>query len=120
MAAILSAMTRGGRLEINWKPAGDLARAEVKLLFLALQCLETAMAYGGRVTVAPDGERWTVTGQAPRMRIDVAVWELLSPPSRSTEITPALVHFPLLAEEMTRQKRRLGVAMRETEIRISL
>ena len=120
VTSILAGLTQGGRIAIDWPLGGDAARAEVKLVFLAVLCLETAMAFGGRIVVAEEAGRWTLTGRAARLRIDVPVWELLSPPTATTaEITPALVHFPLLAEEAARQKRRPSIGMRETEIRIA-
>ena len=63
--------------------------------------------------------RWTLTAQATRMRIDTAVWDVLSNVAAATDLTPAHVHFALLPEEIGRQKRRLAVELRETEIRIS-
>jgi histidine phosphotransferase ChpT len=60
-----------------------------------------------------------VTAQAVRMRLDTALWDVLSNPAAATNVTPAQVHFALLPEEAARQNRRLSVELRETEIRIS-
>ena len=116
--AILSDITRGARLRVDWSSATDLARREVKIAFLAIQCLETAMPWGGRVAVE-QGERWTVTGQAARMKIEPALWDVLSNPQATAEITPALVHFALLPEDIRRQNRRLTVELSETEARLA-
>jgi histidine phosphotransferase ChpT len=115
---ILSEVTKGGRLQISWTGPGDLARREVKLAFLLIQCLETAMPWGGKITVAADGPRWTVTGTAPRLRIDAALWEVLSNPHAATDITPALVHFAMVPVETAAQGRRLSAELRDTEIRL--
>ncbi len=119
VTSVLAGITQGGRLTIDWQPPGEVERSAAKLVFLSVQCLETAMAFGGRITVAREAARWTVTGQAARMKIDMPLWESLSSTGDRVEITPALVHFPLLGEEMARQKRRLGIEIRETEIRIA-
>jgi histidine phosphotransferase ChpT len=116
--AILSEVTKGGRLQISWSGPADLARREVKIAFLLIQCLETAMPWGGQITVAPDGPRWQVTGTAARLRIDPALWEVLSNPAASADITPALVHFALVPAEIALQHRRLTADLRETEIRL--
>ena len=119
VASILEDTTRGGRLVIDWQSPQDLARREVKLAFLAIQCCETAMPYGGRIRVERGEPRWSVAAQATRMRIDAAVWDVLSDPGAATDLTAAHVHFALLPAEVTRQGRRLAVELRETEIRMS-
>ena len=119
IASILDDTTRGGRLVIDWVSPQDLARRETKLAFLAIQCCETAMPYGGRIRVEKGDPRWTVSAQASRMRLDTAVWDVLSNPGAATDLTPAHVHFALLPEEIARQGRRLSVELKETEIRIA-
>jgi histidine phosphotransferase ChpT len=116
--AILSEITKGGRLQISWTGPADLARREVKVAFLLIQCLETAMPWGGRIAVVAEGPRCTVTGTAPRLRVDPALWEVLSNPQANAEITPALVHFALVPAEMQAQGRRLTVEIDATEIRM--
>ncbi|MDZ4096775.1 MAG: histidine phosphotransferase family protein [Paracoccaceae bacterium] len=116
---ILADLTRGGRLVIDWQGPVDTPRREAKLAFLSIQCLETAMAYGGRITALCEGPRWTITGQAPRMKIDPTIWEVVSNPTANVEITPGQVHFALLPDELERQNRRLTVEIRDTEIRLS-
>ncbi|MDZ4096783.1 MAG: histidine phosphotransferase family protein [Paracoccaceae bacterium] len=115
---ILSDLTRGGRLTIDWQGPADLPRREAKLAFLLIQCLETAMAYGGRITVERGDNRWTLTGHATKMKIDPDLWELLSNPAAAAEIGPAQVHFALVPEELRRQNRQLCAEIRETEIRL--
>jgi histidine phosphotransferase ChpT len=102
--SILTDMTRGGRLIYAWNTASDLPRREVRLAFLLLQCLETAMAYGGRVQVDRDDTQWRISADAPRLKIDPALWE---------------VHFALVPQELQRQGRRLVTEIRDTSIRIS-
>jgi histidine phosphotransferase ChpT len=105
-------------VQISWTGPADLSRREVKIAFLLIQCLETAMPWGGQITVVADGPRCTVSGTAPRLRVDPALWEVLSNPAASTEITPALVHFALVPAEMQAQGRRLTVEIDATEIRM--
>jgi len=120
VVSILSDLTAGGRVSIDWQLPSDLLRREAKLIFLAILCVESAMAFGGRITITQDGGRYSISGKAARLKIDVGVWEHLSNPTASVELTPALVHFALLPAELPRQKRRLAVEIRETEIRLAL
>lgn len=119
VASIISDMTRGGRLSIEWNSGPDLLRGEVKIAFLLLMCLESAMAYGGKITVAVDGGRWQIHGEAPKLRLEPALWAVLADPTADPEITPAVVHFPLAAEEITRRQYRLSAELGQTTIKLS-
>ncbi|SEN51991.1 histidine phosphotransferase ChpT [Gemmobacter aquatilis] len=116
--SILADLTRGGRLTIDWSGPADLPRREVKLAFLLILCLETAMAFGGRITVEHDESRWQINGLARKMKVDPALWEVLSNPAASYPITPAQVHFALLPDELARQGSTLQVDIQEGEIRL--
>lgn len=114
--SVLADMTRGGRLGIDWVTGADLPRAEVKVAFLLIQCLESAMAYGGRITVRHADGRWQISGQADKLKINTELWEVLANPTAAPEITPALVQFPLVADEVQRRGYRLRAALQPTEI----
>ena len=114
--SILTDLTRGGRLMIDWQTGADLSRAEVKIVFLLIQCLENAMAYGGRISVARAGEKWMISGSANKLKINTDLWEVLANPAANPEITPALVQFPLVADEVLRRGYRLRATLHENEI----
>ena len=117
--SILSDLTRGGRLSIDWRGPADLPRREVKLAFLLIQCLESAMAFGGRITVDRLDGRWTLLAEAAKLKLDADLWEMLSNPAAKTDVTAAHVHFALVPDEMQRQNRRLSADIGQTEIRLS-
>ena len=119
VASIITDMTRGGRLSIEWHSGADLSRGEVKIAFLLLMCLESAMAYGGKITVQVDGGRWQINGEATKLRIEPGLWAVLADPTAAPEITPAVVHFPLAAEEITRRQYRLTAELGTTSIKLS-
>lgn len=118
--SILADLTRGGRLSIDWQSPADLPRREVKLVFLLIQCLESAMAFGGKIVVARDGARWTLTGRATKTRIDPTLWKVLVSPEPPADISAAQVHFALVPGELAQQNRRLVTDLTETEIRLTL
>ncbi|RGP39256.1 histidine phosphotransferase family protein [Pseudotabrizicola alkalilacus] len=119
VASILSDLTRGGRLLMDWQSPADLSRREVKLAFLAILCLESAMPHGGTLSIERGESRWTLRGEAGRLRIDADLWELLSNPASTVEIGPGQVHFALLRDEISRQHRRLTVEVGDTAVRLS-
>ena len=92
---ILAELFRGGRLHVNWQPEGDLPRALTKLIFLLLQCFESAMPRGGAVHVSVVGDQCAIQGNGEQIRVDEPLWTLLEMPMREVEVVPATVHFPL-------------------------
>lgn len=119
VAGILSDMTRSGRMQVEWISPGDLSRREVKLAFLLFLCLESAMPYGGRVRIERGDAGWSLTAEAPRMKIEPALWEILTERHAPPEIAAGQVHFALVPEELARQGRRLVAELREGVIRLS-
>ncbi|NDW52227.1 histidine phosphotransferase family protein [Aliiroseovarius sp. PrR006] len=107
--AVLAPGVDGRKININWQPAGDLPRAEVKLAFLALQCFESAMPWGGHLTVSRAGGRWQMSAQGERLNINPDLWALLSAGNPDVEVPPAQVHFALVRPELQRQDRSATV-----------
>ncbi len=113
----LADTTQGGRISIDWQRPGDALRREAKLAFLAILCCETALAYGGRITVTQEDTKWQITARAERFRIDGGLWDNLSKPS--AELGPAQVHFALFPAELSQQSRQLRVEISGTELKLS-
>jgi histidine phosphotransferase ChpT len=113
----LSDYSQGGRVSIEWDIPGNVLRREAKLAFLAIQCCETALAYGGRISVTLEDEKWQVDVSAERLRIDPDLWATLSKPAG--ELTPAQVHFALFPAALSQQNRRLRAEMTETTIKLN-
>lgn len=119
VTGILADMARGTRVMVDWTSPADLSRRECKLAFQCILCLETALGQGGRIAVDRGESRWTLTGSAPRLRIDPELWEALSNPAAAPEIGPGQVQFLLVPEEVAGQHRRLTVEMSGQEIRLT-
>ncbi|MFE3837283.1 histidine phosphotransferase family protein [Pseudogemmobacter sonorensis] len=116
VAAILGAMAQGGRLHVEWQSGQDLPRPEVKLVFLLLQCVESAMAWGGEVTVEESGAGWRIEARAARMRADPTLWSTLGGARTAEDLGAAHVHFALVPRALAAQGRRLTCALGETTI----
>ncbi|MDI3336029.1 histidine phosphotransferase family protein [Defluviimonas aestuarii] len=116
--SILDDMTRGGRLCIDWQVAGDAPRPEVKLAFLALQCIETALPHGGRVIVT-NAPVWRIEAKAEKLKVDPNLWARLDGSSPGTDISASHVQFALLPDEIRRSGRKLSVEIDSGHIAIS-
>lgn len=94
--SVLNDICRGGRLSLDWEPREPQNRACVRLAFLAIQCLETAMPYGGSISVSARNDRWSVTGRSEKLNIEASLWAGLLEPDKLQKVTPAQVQFALM------------------------
>ncbi|SMR71898.1 histidine phosphotransferase ChpT [Aliiroseovarius halocynthiae] len=117
--AVLAPGADGRKIEYDWQPAGDLPRMEVKLAFLALQCFETAMPWGGQVTITRQDGRWTMSARGDRLNVNADLWSLLSTANAEIDVPPAQVHFALIRPELQRQKRAAVVQTTDQTITLS-
>ncbi len=106
-AALVADIQTSSRLRIRLEVTDDHARGVVKLALLSLMCMETAMPWGAKVTVAQDGRDWRIIAEAERTRQDAALWAWLDGPgSGKAEVPASEVQFllvPLAAAEMNRR-----------------
>lgn len=117
--SILTQVLSSKRIALNWCPSGDLPRSEIQIAFLALQCCELALAYGGALSFDRSDRQWRITATGERLSYDPALWRLLSGDDAPTETTlPAHIQFlllPILAAELNRQ-----IEVRVTDQSLSL
>lgn len=109
ITATLSAAARGGRLSYFWTPEGDHPRGDVRAVFLMLQCLESAMPYGGEIHVRHDAGTWEMTGEGDRMKIDEDLWSALVTPRARINVDAARVQFALLPDALADLGRTLAI-----------
>lgn len=121
--SIIEDMTRGGRLNISWLAPSDNSRRHVKLVFLLLQCLETAMPWGGKIIIRQeDGTNnagWRISAQAPRLRNQPELWEPLSNGTPLGNVAAGQVHFALVPEELRNQNLTLSCRISEEDIQMA-
>jgi histidine phosphotransferase ChpT len=96
IVSILAGVMLDSRLSVDWQPPGEVRRSDAKLLFLLIQCCESAMPYGGTITVSRDGQNWQIAGLADKLKPMDPVWTLLTDPQADVQITPGLVQFGLV------------------------
>lgn len=107
ICAVLAGLTQGSRLSTDWQLAEPQRRRDVRLAFLALQCCETALPYGGTVTFTRD-DRWCVSGRAETVNADPDAWDNLDLGLPPRALVAANVQFALLAELASQEGRPLS------------
>jgi histidine phosphotransferase ChpT len=118
--SILTDLGHAGRITFAWTSLGDLSRREVRLVFLLLLCLETALPFGGRVEVTQTESGWTIRAEAKRTKIDPDLWALLTEPSTKAEVEPSKVQFVLVGRDLARLGRTLATEIGETGLQLRL
>lgn len=108
------------RLSVAWRPLDGQPRPLVRLAFLAILCLETAMPYGGRIEIAVQEDRIELTGHADKFNMDPTLWSMLDGQSGHHDLRPAQVQFGLLPVIAADEGRKLTVDLRETALHITL
>lgn len=96
VVSILKDIYADTRITALWGLENGMERKKVRLTFLSLMCLETAMPFGGRIEVAERGETVDITGYADKFKIDDALWALARGEPSDAQLRPAQVQFGLL------------------------
>lgn len=91
----LNGQAKGGRQTILWQIDMPQDRRLVKLAFLCLQCLETALPWGGLIKVQTDQTGWTLTAEAGKIRSLDPLWRVFESADSSYSLTPAEIQFAL-------------------------
>ncbi|MDW4496545.1 histidine phosphotransferase family protein [Sulfitobacter sp. D35] len=116
--SILNAVMQGGRLKVAWGPLDPQPRCDVRMVFLALQCLENAMPYGGRIEIVESRGAWQLHGRADKLNIDDTLWSILATRDLGAVLQPAQVQFALLPMLALETGRRVVTEISETELRL--
>lgn len=110
VVSILSDSMDGGRLQAVYGPLDPQPRWAVRMAFLAVQCLETALPYGGRIEIACTDGAWVITGHSAKQSVDASLWGLLKGNSVE-ELAPAHVQFALLPEVAADAQRKISTEL---------
>ncbi len=103
-----NAMLQGPRLELRWRlTAPALPRAQVKLLYLLLLCVETALPVGGIIHIIQTDDRLSIKVESKRVQSSEA-WQVFEG-RRYVAISPAQVQFPLARDVAAQNGRKIHV-----------
>jgi histidine phosphotransferase ChpT len=118
ISSILKDIYSPSRLSVAWAPLDGQPRHLVRLAFLALMCMETAMPYGGWIEVAREDDDVVLTGRADKYNVDEALWTPLTQGRSADNLRPAHVQFGMLPVIAADGERALVVNTSDTPITI--
>lgn len=120
LRSVLQDMFRCSRIQIDWQVTTDLPRTEAKLASLLILCLESALAWGGTISIQrDDNERWALNATGERHKYDDALWQQLSGADDDPLVTSSDVHFALCHGTAARLDRAIVVQKSSHAIQIS-
>ncbi len=108
IASVLRDVSRDARVQLHWLPDQPQPRTEVRLAFLAMQCCESALPYGGEIRIDATDGKWRVEATGRRVRIDEALWQAMIAGAAPVPATPATVQFALLPDLVGESARALS------------
>jgi len=115
--SILKDMSKGARIQYQWDPTNDIPRQELRLLFLLIQCLETALPYGGVIRVEQSPSSFRLTGQSDKTKINPNRWHYLTSPTDAPDtVAAAEVQFALASTIMAEQGKAVHLTETETGV----
>jgi histidine phosphotransferase ChpT len=98
LAAALEGLGGSRRIELALDLPADLARTDARLVAILALCAETALAWGGRLSIRLDdapGAGLSLTAEAPRLRQDPDLWAALDQGQVPPSASPPQVQFAL-------------------------
>ena len=119
LRSVIADVFRGNRLQVDWRLQEDVYRVEAKLAFLLLQCLESALPWGGKILITRTDQKWNLFGKAERLKIEVPLWDTISNPNSHADISASSVHFALINPTASQTGRRVTTSITDSSISVS-
>lgn len=117
--SVLKDVGTGSRVQVQWQSDDKVARDQVKLAFLLIQCFESSLPYGGTISIVQNQDRWVLKCSAERMNVDASIWEFLISANIDKDVSPAEVHFALVPDAARNANRNLRTELRENAITLT-
>ena len=115
VTAILTEISKGGKITYHWDVSRDHTRAETRMAFLLIQCLEAAMPWGGDIHIFADATGWRLHANARKLQMDAQKWQNLQD-GQVQDISASQVQFALFSQALSQHGKRLSVENSATEI----
>lgn len=118
--SVLGALDKVQKQSIIWNSHAEMSRRRVKLAFLLIMCLETALPWGGEIRIEDCAEGVCLLGVSERLKIDEDLWTALAQGHSDMPITSARIHFALAMAEVAAQQVKLSISQDRSALRLVL
>ena len=117
--SILRDNFRTGRVEVQWLVEEAVSRADIKLAFLVLQCLENTLPWGGQIKLTRSGANWKLDAKGEKIKADPELWRMIKEPAKITDVAASDVHFALVADAATNAGRSVAVYLDDAQVTVT-
>jgi histidine phosphotransferase ChpT len=117
---ILTDIYSNARCQVSWQVTNAIPRQEAKLLFLLIQCLESALPRGGDITVFQNALNTTLIAQGTKINCDGPNWDLLLGKQFNPDLNASDVHFELARIESAVAERSITLDCEDHQVIITL
>lgn len=118
--SILHDLYGESRTHCHGFPTGSFARSEIRLVLLALLCVEQAIPQGGEIAITRMNQGWRLTVTGPRLVTTSQAWSALADGATPAEITPAMVQFLLLPTFAAENDMTYAVELTDSKLEIAI
>ena len=118
--SILREISESSRIDIAYLADGPQSRADIRMVYLAVMCLETALAYGGTIKISQAQGDWSLLGTGTRTIRDDDLWTDPNDPPALHSVAPSHVQFVLLPLVVEETGRVLRISHAANEMRITM
>ena len=109
IVALLKACDSANRYSYDWQTAATLARQDIRIACLVIQCLETAAPTGGTMFVKQRENNWSISVDSrDPIRIEPQLWATLQMETFNYEFASSQVQFALLPNALREAGRTLS------------
>jgi len=119
ISSILNDLGRSSKTDIVWDVSGSQPRSTVQAAFLAIQCIETALPYGGKIKLACSGDTMAVLGTGESLNQNEDCWQSLETDQADNKLAPSRLQFALLRGVLRDQGKQVRVNVTDTSISIA-
>ncbi|MFO6463173.1 histidine phosphotransferase family protein [Jannaschia sp. KMU-145] len=110
MREIVGAMYAQTRTTVLWRDEAERSRDEMRLACLALNCIEVATPWGGKVEVIRNEAAWVLHVDAERLKIDEPLWQSLGKAGVPSDLKGSEVQFGILSKLSRALRRPVSVS----------
>jgi len=101
--SVLNALQAHQKHRVIWNCQTNLTRQQIKLMFLLLMCMETAIPWGGDIEINSVQTGVQLVARSDRLRIDDRLWAALHAGGLVEDLTSATIQFALAGTEIVTQ-----------------